>query len=61
MTDNIIADAVAESYDGRVQKFQIIHNKITQRQLQMRMLKKGIYLQKKDEKSLIILIILILM
>ena len=61
MIDNIIADAVAESYDGRVQKFQIIHNKITQRQLQMRMLKKGIYLQKKDEKSLIILIILILM
>ena len=44
------------------QKFQNIHSKIIQRQLQMRMIKKDIkkeiYIQKKDKKLLIILILI---
>ena len=48
-------------YQKKSQKFQQIHN-IIQRQLHMRMikkyLKKDIYLQKKDKKLFIILIII---
>ena len=46
----------------KITKLQKIQNKIIQRQLQVRMprkyLKKDIYLQKKDKKLLIILIII---
>ena len=49
-------------YKKKSQKFQKIHKKIIQKQLQMRMikkyLKKDIYLQKKDLKLLIILIVI---
>ena len=53
LNDNIIADAVAKSYNGRIMKVSRICNKIIQQQLQMRMikkyLKKDIYLQKKTK------------
>ena len=32
LIDNIIADAVAKSYDRELQKFKKIHNKTIQRQ-----------------------------
>ena len=55
LMDNKIADAVAKSYHGKItRKFQEIHNKIIQGQLQISMikkyLKKYIHLQKKDSK-----------
>ena len=38
-------------YQKITQEFQKIHNEIIQRQLQFRMIKKDIYLQKKDKKN----------
>ena len=40
MIGNNIAEAVAKAYDGRIEKFQKIHNKIIWKQLQIRMTKK---------------------
>ena len=41
-------------YQKITQEFQKIHNEIIQRQLQIRMIRKDIYLQKKDKKDLIV-------
>ena len=38
-------------YQKITQEFQKIYNEIIQRQLQFRMIKKDIYLQKKDKKN----------
>ena len=38
-------------YQKITQKFQKIYNEIIQRQFQIRMIKKDIYLQKKDKKN----------
>ena len=55
-------DLIGNKITNESQKFRKIHNKIIQRQLQMRMIKKylkrDIYLLKKDKKLLIILILM---
>ena len=38
-------------YQKITQKFQKIYNEIIQRQFQIRMIKKDIYLQKKDKEN----------
>ena len=52
------ADLTVNKIANRIQKFQNIHNKMIQRQLQMNMIKKYLrkdkYLQKKDKKLLMI-------
>ena len=57
LIENKIADAVSKLYTAELRKPEKIHNKIIQKQLQMRMikkkyLKKDIYLQKKHKKLL---------
>ena len=51
---NNIADALAKSYNDKIKKVSKTYNKIIQRQLKMRMVKKYIkkynYLQEKDKK-----------
>ena len=62
LIDNKTADYRVSCTTAELQKFKKTHNEITQKQLQMRMikkyLKKDIYLQKKDRKLLIILILI---
>ena len=49
----VIEWVIGKKSANRIKKFQKIHNKILQRQLQMSMIKKDIYLQKKDKKLMI--------
>ena len=47
-------DLIGNKIVNRIRKFQKLHHKIIQKHLQMNMIKKDIYLQKKDKKLLMI-------
>ena len=63
LIDNIIADAIAKLYEGRIKKVSKNSGQnYSERELEMRMVKKylqkNIYLQKEGRKLLIILILI---